>query len=312
MASICKICDKKFDSDRSLHAHLKAHEIRMVEYYQTQYPRYDKHDENIIKFKNKDQYLSADFNSRTNMRMWLKNQPKDKAAEYCKGLLSKRKDKKNLIYSPCQVELRSVMIPPIHFYNKAIGDYYELCESIDLKNKYSYINNIVYGSEYDNPKHKIYIDTREQKPLKFKRETEVKTLKFGDYALSDKELTCNCYIERKSVGDFIGTMSGGLERFKNEIGRARDADAYLVILVEESLANCLSFNYLPHVYKKNTKATPEYIFRNVRDLIQEYPHIQFLFVHGRKKASEIIEKIFTCGCLYKKMDLQLAYDSKVL
>ena len=94
MASICKICDKKFDSDRSLHAHLKAHEIRMVEYYQTQYPRYDKHDENIIKFKNKDQYLSADFNSRTNMRMWLKNQPKDKAAEYCKGLLSKRKDKK--------------------------------------------------------------------------------------------------------------------------------------------------------------------------------------------------------------------------
>ena len=47
-------------------------------------------------------------------------------------------------------------------------------------------------------------------------------------------------------------------------------------------------------------------------LIQEYPHIQFLFVHGRKKASEIIEKIFTCGCLYKKIDLQLAYDSNVL
>jgi len=107
-------------------------------------------------------------------------------------------------------------------------------------------------------------------------------------------------------------MSGGIERFKNEIERARDADAYLVVLVEESFANCLSFNYLPHVYKKNTKATPEYIFRNVRDLIQEYPHIQFLFVHGRKKASEIVEKIFTCGCLYKKMDLQLAYDSKIL
>ena len=310
MVSICKICDKKFDSDRSLHSHLKAHEIRMVEYYQTQYPRYDKHDGNIIKFKNKDQYLSTDFNSRTHMRMWLKDQPKDKAIEYCKDLLIKRKNKKDLIYSPCQVELRSVMIPPIHFYNKVIGDYYELCKSIGLKNKYIDVDGISYGASLKNQK--IYIDTREQKPLKFKRETETKTLKFGDYALSDKEATCNCYIERKSVGDFIGTMSGGLERFKNEIERAKDADAYLVVLVEESLANCLSFNYLPHVYKKNTKATPEYIFRNVRDLIQEYPHIQFLFVHGRKKASEIVEKIFMCDCLYKKIDLQLAYDSKVL
>jgi hypothetical protein len=244
------------------------------------------------------------------MRMWLKDQPKDKATEYCRSLLTTRKDKKNLIYSPCQVELRSVMIPPIHFYNKAIGDYYELCKSIGLKNKYIDVDGISYGASLKNQK--IYIDTREQKPLKFKRETETKTLKFGDYALSDKEATCNCYIERKSVGDFIGTMSGGLERFKNEIERAKDADAYLVVLVEESLTNCLSFNYLPHVYKKNTKATPEYIFRNVRDLIQEYPHIQFLFVHGRKKASEIVEKIFMCDCLYKKIDLQLAYDSKVL
>ena len=73
----------------------------------------------------------------------------------------------------------------------------------------------------------------------------------------------------------------------------------------------MGFNYLPHVYKK-TKVTPDYILHNVRKLIQTYPHIQFLFVKGRVEASETIKKIFTCDCVYKKIDLQLAYDKKML
>ena len=73
----------------------------------------------------------------------------------------------------------------------------------------------------------------------------------------------------------------------------------------------MGFNYLPNVYKK-TRVTPDYIFHNVRKLIQAYPHVQFLFVKGRVEASEMIKKIFTCGCAYKKIDLQLAYDTKML
>ena len=53
----------------------------------------------------------------------------------------------------------------------------------------------------------------------------------------------------------------------------------------------------------------EYIFHNLRDLIQEYKHIQFLFVNGRKEAVRITEKIFTSGGVTKKIDLQLAYDT---
>ena len=124
-------------------------------------------------------------------------------------------------------------------------------------------------------------------------------------------MTCNCYIERKGIGDFIGTLSGGYDRFTREIERAAEAEAQLIVLVEESLSNCMGFNYLPHVYKK-TKVTPDYIFHNVRKLIQTYPHIQFLFVKGRVEASETIKKIFTCDCAYKKIDLQLAYDTKML
>ena len=106
-------------------------------------------------------------------------------------------------------------------------------------------------------------------------------------------------------------MSGGYERFIKEIERAQDADAYLVVLVEDSLTHAMSFPYLPHISKK-IKATPEFIFHRVRNLIQKYPHIQFLFVNGRVEASRVIERIFTCGCAYKKVDLQYAYDLKIL
>ena len=68
---VCKICDKEFETDRQLHAHLKAHKIRMVEYYQTYYARHDRYDGKIIKFKNKEQYFTSDFNNRGNLKKWL-------------------------------------------------------------------------------------------------------------------------------------------------------------------------------------------------------------------------------------------------
>jgi hypothetical protein len=308
----CNICNKEFSSDRQLHAHIKAHKIRVVEYYQTYYPRRDKYDKSIIKYKNKEQYLSSDFNSRITLKKWLKESPKEEAKAYCEELLLKRKEKKSLKYAPTQVELRSILSPPIHYYNELFGDYYSYCETLGFESKFITSKEVIVGSEYKDPSYKIYIDTREKMPLKFDRPTEVKTLKFGDYAFSDDDKSCRCYIERKSVGDFIGTLSGGYGRFCREIERAGDADAHLVVLVEETLSNCMSFNYLPHVYKKGTRATPEYIFHNVRQLIQEYPYIQFLFVKGRKEASRVIDTIFTSGCIFKKIDLQLAYDTKKL
>ena len=69
----CVICNKEFENDRKLHAHLKAHKMRMAAYYQTPFPRFDKHDGKIIKFKNKAQYLETEFNSRTNLRLWLRD-----------------------------------------------------------------------------------------------------------------------------------------------------------------------------------------------------------------------------------------------
>lgn len=69
----------------------------------------------------------------------------------------------------------------------------------------------------------------------------------------------------------------------------------------------MSFKYLPHISKR-IKATPEYIFHNVRELSQSYPNVQFLFVDGRKECSRVIQKVFLNGHLFSDVDLQLAYD----
>lgn len=307
----CAICKQEFEEDRGLHAHLKAHQLRVVEYYQTHFARYDKFDGSIIKFKSKEQYFSTDFNSALNLKKWLDAKPPEDVRDYCQNLLVKRRDRKGLIYSPTQVELRSLKFPGVNYYNKLFGDYYKLCSSLGLKNKFSKVEKFVYGTAYDNS-YSILVDTREQLPLKFKRPIEIATLKFGDYAFGDSQATCNCHIERKSLADFVGTMTGGYERFEREIVRAKEAEGYLVILVEDSLSNALQFSSLPQLFKKGMKITPDFVFRRVRDLTQKYDHIQYLFVRDREESAAIIDKIFTCGCEYRKADLQYMYDKGLL
>lgn len=310
----CKVCDKTFATERSLHAHLKAHKLRLAEYYQTYYPRYDKHDGSIIKFKNKDYYFENDFNSRQNLRLWLKGQSKPEAKEYCRELLISRKEKKDIVFAPTQVELRTLMMPPVQVYDSLFDSYYDLCDEVGLINKYQKEKEEYHfeiNAKAIKDKFKIYVDTREQKPLKFNVKTEIKNLKFGDYAFSSQAYSSNTYIERKSVSDFIGTLSGGFNRFTREIERAGEAEAFLIVLIEEDLNKCRSFNYLPHVSKK-IKATPEYIFHNVRYLIQAYPHLQFLFVKNREESSRVIEKIFLGNSSHRHCDLQYCYDMKIL
>jgi hypothetical protein len=311
MSVVCKIDGKEFKDEKSLHLALKGYGLNKVKYYQTYYERRDLLTNELINFKTKEQYLNSDFNDKNNMKRWLKQQTIEKTQQYCKDLLTKRKELKNLFYSPTQVELRTIMAPSIIFYNKIFKDYYDICSSIGLENKFVHPNLI--GDQFKNKltqKDTIFIDTREQSWLKFDIPFEIKTLPFGDYTCSNDN--CNCFIERKSLSDFISTLSvKNYDRFKNEIEKAKKNNSYIIVMIEESLANALTFPYLPHISKK-IKATPEYIFHNVRELLQLYNNLQFLFVDGRGEMTRLIEIIFASKCFYKKIDLQLAYDMKIL
>ena len=314
----CRICGKEFEDDKALHRHLRSHKTLVVDYYHAYHPRKDMLTGDLIKFKNKNQYFSDDFNSRVNMKKWFQSAPKEDSKKYCHEYIANRISKKGIKYTPCEVEVRSLMCPPIPFLQTAFDGYYGYCsENFGLINKYTkYPEGLTLPEDVGKDDltvkiNKIYIDTREQKPLKFDFKTQVETLKYGDYAFSNSSTSMNTYIERKSITDFIGTMSGGFERFKREIERAREDDAKLIVLVEEDMNNCLSFKFLPYVSKK-IKASPEFIFHNVRELLQSYDNLHFLFVKGRLEATRVIQKIFTNANKYHKIDLQLAYDLRKL
>jgi hypothetical protein len=311
MSVISKIDGKEFKDEKSLHLSLKNYGLSKEKYYHKYFPKKDLLTGDVINFKTKDQYFNSDFNHKNNMKKWLKEQSVEKSQEYCRELLLKRRKEKSLIYSPSQVELRTIMSPSIIFYNKIFSNYYDLCASIGLENKFIHPKNI--ENNFNNKLKEndtIFIDTREQNWLKFDKNFEIKTLPYGDYSCSSNN--CDCFIERKSLSDFISTLSSGnLDRFKNEISKAQNNKSYLVIIVEEKLSNALSFKHLPHINKK-IKATPEFIFHNVRELIQKFNNIQFLFVDGRKEMKRVIESIFSSDCFYQKIDLQLAYDLRIL
>tara|TARA_Y100000310_G_C20651450_1_gene799662 strand:+ start:789 stop:1244 length:456 start_codon:yes stop_codon:yes gene_type:complete len=91
---------------------------------------------------------------------------------------------------------------------------------------------------------KLLIDTREQKPLKFKHRyisSCVSTaLPYGDYAcqFTDGHVPC-FYFERKSINDLFGTLGKGYSRFKREIGRAQKDNVTLIIAIEGTLTDIL-------------------------------------------------------------------------
>lgn len=310
MAKItCLECNKDFKNDAGLHKHLKTHKLPLAAYYQKHFPRYDKFDKMIIRFKNKEYYFNTDFNTKANLKSWLDIVPKDEARAYLLEYLTTRKKRKKLIYAPSQVELRSLPVPGMKYFNDLFGSYYQLCDSLGLKLKYTKFN--FYLPPRNISKSKIIVDTREQKPLEFNLKTKEEGLKFGDYKLDNDNFTCNCCIERKSLADFYGTMTSGFDRFKREVFRAQEAGYNLIVVVESSFESVSKFTSLPQVYGR-VHISPEYVWHGMREIIQEFPNVQFLFVKDRDESVRVIEKIFASNCEYKEVDLQFAYDTGIL
>ena len=46
----CKNCGKEFENDRQLHAHIKAHKLKVADYYHQYFDRRDKYSGGLINF----------------------------------------------------------------------------------------------------------------------------------------------------------------------------------------------------------------------------------------------------------------------
>lgn len=301
LSTVCKICEKQCQNLKSLHLHLKAHKTSVEQYYKTYYPKYDLYTHHPIKFKTFEHYFSSDFNSRESFSKWCRfHENKEEIKDLVRRNIVKRKEEKGINKFPCQVELKSLMIPTIHGIRNIFGENWRReIENLGLIINFDYDNNPVFSEG----ELKIYQDTREQYPLHFDNK-EVMKLSAGDYTCAG-EFYSDVFVERKSLYDLVGTLSSNVDRFQREIERAAQLEYYIVVVIDAEYDELL--NYTP----KNSFSsivTGKHIFYQIRNLISLYNNIQFVFSGNRKRSVEIIEKIFRMKSEVKKFDLEYLKD----
>ncbi len=89
----------------------------------------------------------------------------------------------------------------------------------------------------------VKIDTREQRPWALNEElfaTERATLTTGDYSIAGLE--DRFAIERKSLGDAVGTFIHGWLRFRRELNRLSCFDLALIV-IEADISDVLEHRY---------------------------------------------------------------------
>jgi DNA excision repair protein ERCC-4 len=94
----------------------------------------------------------------------------------------------------------------------------------------------------------IKIDTREQAPYGFEAPTEPGALDAGDYSLCGLEHLIS--VERKTIDDLIGCLTGDRERFERELHRGRALD-YFALVVEATLADLANGRYRSQMNPKS-------------------------------------------------------------
>ncbi len=301
---ICPADNTEHIDLESLLQHLKKIKIKQKDFFLKYYNKQDLLTGEYIEFKSPDQYLNTDFVTKTNLKKWIKLNP-EKGKEWAINFLKKRKEEKQLVFAPTQVDLRSLNCPSIPFFQQN-GGYKDICEQLGLSVRFGY--NKIEGAEFSVSKscQSVIIDTREQLPLKLATKIISKKLNVGDYGLDGDE-DKGIYIERKNLNDFVGTLSE-YSRFEKELERAKESNSYIIMLVESDINDALGFNFLPQM--KWTKTNPSHIFKNLRDLNNKFNNFQTLFVAGRIEAAKAVIKLLSLGEVVKSHDLQYRLDMK--
>lgn len=296
----CLIDNSEHENVNKLHLYLRKLKVTQKDYYEKFIPKFDLLTGEKIEYKNYDSYVISDFKDKNNLNKYCNKFP-DKGVEWGKMYLARRKKDKNLVYAPCHAELRSLYCPNVRYFEK-FSDYKNICDELGFINKFHYnkelnFTKLAVGTE-------IIQDTRERNPLNIKN-IVVDTLNFADYTIT-KGNKANLYVERKGLADMVGTLGKDIQRFRRELERAEEANAYVVVLIEADINKSLSFD---HQYEtRYAKVSPDHIFKNMRDLLYDFQDLQFLFVDGRKESARVLVKLFELGEQIKTVDLEYYYE----
>lgn len=303
----CEGCGKFFQSEKSLHCHLKAHKLSVAEYYEKYHPRYDLYSKAPIKYKTREQYLHQEFNSRSNMQKWLaKFEPEDPVAQvFLESKLLEKLESKNSKFAPCNLYLELTDLPTKRHFNFHFGDYNLFVKSIGLKNQYTnLLPNNFWSTDLALNNLSILVDTREQKPLNLTN-CKFQKLDFGDYTATGKYYS-NTFIERKSAADFASTMSNGIDRFRKELDRCIKFNSYMFVTIESEPKKIYSS------VKRNFKPNMDYIWHNTRQMMLDYPNnLQFVFTYNRSGSKHLIPRLLFFGRELWNTDVQYFLQRKI-
>ena len=139
------------------------------------------------------------------------------------------------------------------------------------------------------PKTKLIIDSREQKPLEFRQgifdEIEVKGMPFADYWLEVEGKEVPIMFERKGFPDLFGTMGTGYDRFKAEMQRAKQVECHLFLLIEGSMQEVWQ-GY------EHSSITGDSMLKKLAMLRVRYD-LEVHFFNSRREMARFIEEIFS-------------------
>ena len=298
MSFKCKECSEEFTSSKSLHAHIKKHNLILGDYYVKHFQRKNKLTGDLLQFKNYEDYFERDFSNYSQMIKWCETAPETEVKDYAIDCLKKRIEKK---HAPNTIELFTADLPSMRIYKRLFGSYSKACEICNTKPMFQSSLSKEFDNDYRNSK--IYVDTREQQPLSFQNSEKLK-LDVGDYAVNGDDYDYT-YVDRKSFSDFCGTMTVGEKRFIRELQRCRDLGCYLFIVIECDLYNMSKINaFSPKRY--NLK----YVFHNMKEMQHEYRDCcQFVFSGNRSSSQILIPKLLMCGKKLWDTDMQYFLDS---
>ena len=301
------LADHSFHQDlAALHKHLRfTLKIKQADYYVKYHPRVCKATGQPIPFKDYHQYFETDFISPDHMKSWLKAASREERAEYTLRLVKERVSSKGLSFAMGDAELQSLGWPRARFF-ESLSEYPARCSEWGLKRRFNYADDTMIFAA-SKP---LIIDTREQDYLAFGGVSTVRTkLEYGDYALQADQTVA---VERKSLADLIGTLIGGLDRFKREIERCQEVGGYLVVLCETDIHSALTFDQIPKI-RAHTKVGPQVVFHNIRELSQTYGDaVQFAFCEDRLHMTKVVTAVLYWGDAVRSVDLQHLINERVL
>lgn len=298
----CAIDQKQFATLKELHSYLgRSLRVKIEDYYPQYFPRRDLLTGELIPFDDYDHYFSSSFVNRANMVKFFKTCPKEDVAPTARLLFDARRALKNWKFVPSTVETRISVLPsPLLLASREVS-MNEVMDGSLLPHRFSYEKAIIENV----PPQKIFIDTREQKPLPLNGlDTEFVKLDFGDYICA--EPFSDVFFERKSLVDLCGTLSKGYERFKQEMARSALAGAYLIVIVEAPISMLDEIGR--SMDTSSVKATPSFIKARIRDALQSFGNLQFIFTKNRTHLADVMQKIMGMGRQIVSQDAQYLLD----